>query len=384
MSTNQIEQQQQQQQQRRVLVEDEINHSTPFTNSSFLLVPHNPSHPDPSHSFNMHYRVWTRDEFVKPYRFCLLIHDFAASTFSWRNQIDSLLEKHDIVVAADLPGFGYSGRETDVILHISIRRAHCFYYLCKYIEQLYSCSESNKELCKYWTLMGHGMGAKVVTALAHVWREKEGNNSSSSQVLNIVLVSPESYELEENRNLQNKLIGWIPGVLSATILRWVLLRPSFIRYMLNNYCYNRVASQEEVNHYSNPLIISGTAESIVEMNQSSCLEDKTCVDMKELNRFATRLMIICGDGDRIIPIEDHVKLYSLLQHDEIEQKKEYKVKHDPVKLHVVEGSGHNLMETHSQDFNSIVEEFCEFPASTANRNTGRFFSKLSGLVKQFV
>jgi pimeloyl-ACP methyl ester carboxylesterase len=359
--------------------------TSPFINSSYVLVPSDPLHPELSTSIAIHYRIWTRDELVNPYRFCLLLHGYAGSTFSWRNQPDALLEKHDLVVAVDLPGFGFSSRESNLI-HTDIRRAYWIYYVCKYIENLYNCSEVRNNSI-FWSLIGHGMGAKVVSSLVLVWNEQE-KDKPLSKIENVVLVNPESYELETNHTVQDRLLGRIPGiVLTPTILNLLILRSSCVRYMLHKYCYNRLPTDEEVEGYVKPLTVPRSAECIIDMFEFTGY--KQGVDIKATNRLVPRLMMVCGERDEAIPIEDHVKLFSLIQQDEIDNKIEYKDGHEPACLQVIMDASHSVMETHAEEFNKVVNNFFQFPKRETprrmqRRNSSRFFMKVVDTIKQIL
>ena len=75
----------------------------PFDNSRFFSID----------SIRIHCRIWN-ENLVHPRGKVLLVHGFVGSTFSWRENIDTLVKSGYYVVAVDLPGFGYSDRSLKV------------------------------------------------------------------------------------------------------------------------------------------------------------------------------------------------------------------------------------------------------------------------------
>jgi len=353
----------------------------PYPDSCFTLCPFDPTTPELGQFITVHYRVWSRDELVNPYRFCLLVHGFAASTFSWREQVQSLLESHDMVIAVDLPGFGFSGRDRNLI-HSDIRRAYWLMYIVRHIERLYDCSDNTY----HWSLIGHGMGARVITALVHIWNqqqqlqqsEEETTHSTTtttteavssvnqrSKIENVILVSPENMGIEETNpttmNLQNKMLGWFPtSFLPSSLVHALICQQSLMGYLLGKLCYNRSVTQEEVRGFLRPLTIPNTIQCFSDMIEFNDYQHG--VDIRELYQSVPRLLIVCGTDDNVIPIESHVQLFSLLENEELQRDSTADcIRKTKISLQVVQDAGYNVMETHAQEFNQTVNNFCQFP-----------------------
>ena len=85
----------------------------------------------------------------------LLVHGLGASLYSFHSVIPSLVKAGYMVVAVDLPGFGYSGRP-EKYDHSQVNRAAMLWQLLETIDTV--------DLP--WTLLGHSMGGGTVAAMA--------------------------------------------------------------------------------------------------------------------------------------------------------------------------------------------------------------------------
>ncbi len=118
---------------------------SPFPNSSFWE----------KGNIRLHYRLWF------PYTprvqgKVLLLHGLGGSTFSWRYAQDFLLQAGYLVVAVDLPGFGYSSR----IKNFDYRQENRSRLFWEFLDAL------DNELGvpwreKPWHLVGHSMGGQT-------------------------------------------------------------------------------------------------------------------------------------------------------------------------------------------------------------------------------
>lgn len=109
---------------------------------------------------SVHYRVWTPEtSFIKGK--VLLVHGLGGSTFSWRNNIAPLQKEGYLVVAADLPGFGYSDRKSGID-HSQRARSDILWQLLDQTDPTLDQDAASSG----WVLAGHSMGAGTVSAMA--------------------------------------------------------------------------------------------------------------------------------------------------------------------------------------------------------------------------
>ncbi len=119
----------------------------PFENSKFIYV----------NGVKYHYRLWETQTEKKGN--VLFIHGFSGSSFSWRNNIDTIVSLGFNVVTVDVPPFGYSDHSTEIDYSSSEQ--------CKRIWKLIEVLEKGE-----WYLAGHSMGASIVGAMAAMHPEK--------------------------------------------------------------------------------------------------------------------------------------------------------------------------------------------------------------------
>ncbi len=101
--------------------------------------------------YEIHYRVTpAKGEFKGR---IMMLHGFLCSTFAWRNMVAELSAEGYECVAADLPDFGYSTRESDDVEHID--RETLITELMKSIAPI-----------NEWILAGHSMGGGVAVNIA--------------------------------------------------------------------------------------------------------------------------------------------------------------------------------------------------------------------------
>ncbi|OGS54995.1 MAG: hypothetical protein A2Y20_07870 [Firmicutes bacterium GWF2_51_9] len=94
----------------------------PYPNSRFF---------SSSDNVKIHYRV-VAPETIKGK--VLLVHGLAASTFSYRNNVDALVDDGYLVVAIDLPAFGYSDRRRG-LKHTQVNRAKWLWELLDVVDE---------------------------------------------------------------------------------------------------------------------------------------------------------------------------------------------------------------------------------------------------------
>ena len=113
----------------------------PYENSEYFTIG----------DYDIHYRVFPAKGEMKGR--IMMLHGFMCSTFSWRNMIEILTADGYECVAADLPDFGYSTRETpetDVIER----------------EELIIALMKELAPDEEWILAGHSMGGEVAVNIA--------------------------------------------------------------------------------------------------------------------------------------------------------------------------------------------------------------------------
>ncbi len=272
-----------------------------FDNSRYLTVS----------GTSLHFRVW---EPIRPIGKILLVHGLAGSTFSFRKNVQPLVDAGYRVVAVDLPGFGYSDRSRKMN-HSQETRAKLLWDLLDQIDLEHADNEK-------WLLLGHSMGAGTITAMTLA---REANVTSMIYVDGAVLPG----------GSRNALAFAYPPVQRwfQVIGRYVLLNETRIRQFLGS-AYGRAVSDEELAGYLAPLKQPGTEGTFVDMIMTS-----SEIDRAQLDKIRVPVIGIWGENDTWVPVGNARELDKLIP---------------GFQLHIIPDAWHCPMETKAEAFNEIL------------------------------
>jgi pimeloyl-ACP methyl ester carboxylesterase len=283
----------------------EVPIATPYRDSRFMEV----------EGVSFHYRV-TFPKNSKPLGYILLVHGLGGSTFTFDGMVPSLVEAGYVVVAVDLPAFGYSDRTLDFD-HGQANRAK---YLWELLDNLEGFTKNEA-----WHLVGHSMGGGTVAAMAVA---QPGRTASLTLIAGA---------LENNGGLLMSLLHFPPYARWTQIfIERSLLKEERIVKILHE-AYGRSPSSLEVKAYLDPLLIPGTARALTGFAKSS-----KAVPLSLLDELDMPVLAIWGDRDTVVPLE---------------ASRVIGVHLPQMRLHVIEGAAHIPMETHTAECSSILLEF---------------------------
>jgi len=259
---------------------------------------------------DLHYRQWGEESAEG----VLLVHGFSGSTFSWRFTAPALAADGYRVIAVDLPGFGLSERDLS-FTPTAAKRAELLWPL---LESLDSGS--------IWHLVGHSMGGGVVAAMALQRPE---------QVQSVTLAAGAIPAAGRGRT--SWVFHYPPlGRSVRHLATRVFLTEENVERALAS-AYGRVPTKYEFEGYYRPLLIKDSDAALVKM-----LKTRERNLMSELEDFQKPVLLIWGEEDAWVQLEEGYKLLSLLQNSE---------------LVVLAGEGHCPMETAPQEFNDFLLKF---------------------------
>lgn len=278
----------------------------PYANSEFFV----------SHNTRIHYRLW------KPHtdsisKYVVLIHGFSGSTFSFRNNIDTLLASNCMVLAPDLPAFGFSDKSDTASYNDSVR--------VEILMELMQLVAKDKK----WTMAGHSMGASVIANVA----------TRFPQMINkLVFIDGPAFDGKaEGAGLRGLLAKFGP------LRRWaeVLAKHTFVNKKsfkkLLTSAYGTMPDSTAVNGYMRPFEYERSATAIFDMagNGGCARTDKTI-----LNKIPA--LLIWGEKDEWIPPATADAF----------------MKQNPAMHYVlIKGAGHCSMETHPEVVNAAIVGF---------------------------
>lgn len=268
----------------------------------------------------LHYRVWSPS---LPRGKVLLIHGLGGSTFSWRYAPSFLVQAGYLVVAVDLPGFGYSERIVGR-LHAPKNRARL---LLEFLSALDRDTVPQSVANKKWHLVGHSMGGGAALLMAMEASER----FYSTVLIDAAWKTPSLRFLKIFTSFPLTQQCWV------MLIRNVLLSRSRITRSLSS-AYGRKPTEAEVEGYLLPLRLSGTARSLLSLtNRASSLK---------LSSFRRKphppFLLIWGKKDRFVSIK---------------QAKRFQQFFPETPLHIIQGAAHCPMETHPEEVYPLVVRF---------------------------
>ena len=281
---------------------------TPFENSSYFE----------TQGVSIHYRIWQPTQ--RAYRGkVLLIHGLGGSTFSWRGNTQALVEAGYLVLAVDLPGFGYSDRSRGMD-HSQENRSLLLWRLLDRLDETMQAARKNDR----WNLVGHSMGAGTATQMALTKPERA---ASVALVDGAVLTGGRSLGvLGEYPPLQR----WIE-VLGRRVF---FTREQFSKFLSS--AYGSSPSEADIDGYLDPLLLDGTEGTLVDLIRTA-----TVMEEAQLNELSVPVYAIWGEEDTWVPLEEAYRLQTILP---------------SMQIMVIPGAGHCPMETHSADFNQYLAQ----------------------------
>jgi pimeloyl-ACP methyl ester carboxylesterase len=282
----------------------------PYPNSHFIVID----------SVRIHYRSWNEDP-AHARGNVLLIHGFCGSTFCYRENTAVLAEAGYRVVAVDVPGFGYSGR--NLVNQSFSNRARILWDLIRAIDP---------DGSSRWNITGHSMGGGIAEAMALM---EPGRTKSLTLIDGMVFL--------ENQDLSGAFVtsARMKGIdqMYAFIFSNVIISESAVRRFLRNV-YGYAPDSTVVEGYYRPLLTEGTAQSVITMFARS----KEIVPLNASGLKEVPVLVIWGKKDRTIRMRTGKKFK----------------RHVPtVNLRVIPKAHHSPMETHPELFNSLYLEFLD-------------------------
>lgn len=251
---------------------------------------------------------WRHVSPAEPDRRCVvvLVHGFAGSTYSWRAVLPRLAAAGHEVVAVDLPGFGYSAR--------TLPRGD-------EVAALAALLESGPARARPWCLVGHSMGAAVVSALAAARPERVA-----------VLVLVDGLPAMRADRSGGGLLALRPlRAIAAGIAQCCVITRGRVERLLAD-AYGRPPSAAEVAGYLAPLKLPGTARAILDRGVR---RDGAAAVLPE----TVPVVLIWGEADRWIPLA---------------RAKQWQARNPRAELVVLPGVGHNPMETAVDPFMAVL------------------------------
>ncbi len=272
----------------------------PYQNSNFIIVS----------KTKIHYRIWKPDSIKQKYFF---IHGFSGSTFSFRKNIDTLLKNGALVIAMDLPSFGFSDKSdtADYTIDNTFKAINAILTI------------AHDKITK-WDVVGHSMGAAIAGLYASNYPEK---------VNSLTLIDGTPFSEGTTSGFGKNLLKYPP------LLRWADVvskqftdKKSFTKLLSS--AYSCLADSNSVKGYMIPFQYKNSGSAIFRMAAA-----QNNITVNENNLKKLKKYIIWGSNDEWLPITG---------------MRDFLKKYPETKGYIIKGAGHCPMETNWQEVNKIL------------------------------
>jgi pimeloyl-ACP methyl ester carboxylesterase len=275
----------------------------PYQNSGFF---------DYNHT-RFHYRIFKPKTLQHK---VLLIHGFSASTFSYRRTVDSLLSHNNLVIAMDMPAFGYSDKSENAN-YTDTNKINAIHFLLEHVDKY---SNNDK-----WHLIGHSMGGNVIGQFASAYPEQ-----TRSLIFIDGLPLSQTHSLLQPIALYPPLLKWADVILEKHFLN----HGSFQELLSSAYGCN--ADSLSTEGYMKPFETKCSGSAILRMAAKS---GYARVNDSILNLIPK--LLIWGKQDTWIPLSNAGAF----------------LKRPNTRSFLIDSAGHCPMETHSKIVNPMITEF---------------------------
>lgn len=293
----------------------DVLNEKPYSNSQFTRID----------DVKVHYRYWSSQADATLGN-VMLLHGFAGSTYSWRNNILALNDAGYNVLVVDLPAFGYSDKSKG-INHSNTARSALMWTLADRVGVQYNMKPQSK-----WHLTGHSMGVQVVTAMSALEPER---------ATSLIFVDGGATDVAAKKSTVGRKIlrAALPARRTAEVVGgYYMYKPKRIKKMLRN-AYGQEPDTFAVNAYMLSLRQPRTSSAIVESMLYA--EEVSSYKLEDIKQPA---LIIWGTEDTWVPLSEGEKLDEALYDSQIQE---------------IQGAAHNPMETHPGEFNRILIGFLD-------------------------
>lgn len=285
--------------------------AAPFIESEFIEVGEQ----------NIHYRTFTPEN--TPKGKLLFVHGLGGSTFSWRENMTFFQEAGYLVVAVDLPGFGYSSKEAGID-HSQLNRSQLLWRLLDQVDETLATSAATSD----WNLAGHSMGGGTVTAMTV---------ERPSEVENLILIDGAVFENQSS--VAASFLTYPPLARGVRVVfDRILLKEERINDFLTS-AYGRQAGSDEIAGYLAPLQMAGTPNVAVDLVKTA-----QNVPVSEMEMNQVPILALWGAEDTWVPLSEAQEIQMLIPRTEII---------------AIPDAYHCPMETHASLFNEELLEFLD-------------------------
>lgn len=277
----------------------------PYDNSAYLI----------RDEFFMHYRTF-HPEKVK--HKIILLPGFSGSTFSYHHMFDSLVSNQCMVVAVDIPPFGFSVKNND--LHYTDT------LILTMIRQIMNQTDSSLKSEQPWIIAGHSLGVNYVAKMVSRYPD-----------LFTKQVYIDGYYFGNPKSNWNKFALYPPLMKGADVLleKYYLSEEKFAELLES--AYGRKATAEEISAYKKPFEYAQSGSSVFKWASAD-----PCVEVNPDIVYKKPTLVIWGRNDTWVPFNEE----------------DFNIKaFDAITFKMIDSAGHIPQETHPKEVSEILINF---------------------------
>ena len=245
----------------------------------------------------------------------LLIHGYTNNTVAWSNNIDALAKKFK-VYAIDVWGHGYSERLKDM--------DYTFKQFARQLIGFMDVMNINSA-----SVVGHSMGGGIAAYTAAHF---------PNRVDSVILIGPAIIPHEPNFVIKFINPPYIGEFVST------VFGDALIKAVLTSSCYQdpNWLTEKHFQELRLPSRIKGTQAAGLYISRNLFKPPLLTKEVEMLAKMDKPILLIHGDGDGLVPVNDSKELHK---------------KWKSSKLEIFKQAKHNLHEEFPEKFNNLVENF---------------------------
>lgn len=278
------------------------DYETPYEDSRFLVYG----------DYLLHFRVV---EAENPVGQIMMIHGFALSGFCWQPLAELLAEQGYTCVLVDLPGYGYSTRETATTN--MIEREELIYALMTHL--------SDEE----WIVAGHSMGGYYAQGIMQQYPD------AVSSLLLYGTAGNEGMSDSFKKMMTFRPITVIMGGIMELFVKLDFVFDAALKMGMQDDEY---LATYDVAKVKDPLLIKGTGAGAI-----YCFVDVPETDFLALRTCGKPIFYCNGSQDTIIPVDARVKFAAHLPSDAV--------------CATIEGGAHMFIENRADEVAALTLDF---------------------------
>lgn len=209
----------------------------------------------------------------------LLIHGFAANSYTWRHQVEALAHAGYHVWTLDLLGFGYSDKPTNIPYGVNL-------FVSQIDEFMKAKSIASADI------VGNSMGGGLALVLAIKYPKK---------VRSLILIDALAFQIK--LPFYFAMPKWLGSLtkpfFGRTMVEWIL------KDMMND---PKKMTEEQITAYALPLQMQGGKDAFI-----NTLKHADAFDWKQLsshyNEINIPILIIWGENDRLMPLSYQQRVF---------------------------------------------------------------------------